>query len=67
MGGYKRKVGKINGTTNYMSYKMSGAAVYIIPTKVCTCLARLRNASSETTKGLEAFPRGESPGSLNKR
>lgn len=62
-GGCDVKAGRNRGgATNCRSYGISGAIVCIIPTKVCTCFASLRNASGETTEGTEVSPGGESLG-----
>ena len=60
-------VGSVGGVASCMICRMSGTIVFIIPAKVCTCLARPRNASCETTEGPAAYPGGESPGLLNRR
>lgn len=69
MGVSEKSVGAVcgGGATSCMSYGISGGTVCIIPTKVCTCLARSRNASGETTKDPKVFPGGENLGSLNRR
>ena len=41
----------VGGTTNCTIYGMSGMIVCIIPAKVYTCLARLRNTSGESVGG----------------
>lgn len=51
------KAGRDGGeATNYRSCEISRVTIYIIPAKVCTYFARLRNASSEMIEGPDMSP-----------
>ena len=59
LGGCEVKTGRDEGgAANCRSYGISGAIVCIISAKVCTCFARLMNASGETIKGPIVSPGG---------